>query len=49
MMNQPDSPLHAVDMGDNAPMETIRIEHLRLWVAVRAVVNRDGRTFYDPL
>jgi hypothetical protein len=37
------------DMGGDDGMDTIRIEDMRLWVPVRAVVNRDGQTFYDPI
>lgn len=38
------------DMGDGKPMEILRIENLRLWVAVQSVrVDEHGRVSYVPI
>lgn len=37
------------DMGNDESLEIIKIDDMRLWIPVRAVVCRDGKTFYDPL
>ena len=37
------------DMGKNKPLRIIHRDRLRFWIAVRGVVNRDGKTFIDPL
>jgi hypothetical protein len=38
------------DMGDDNPMEILRIEQLRLWIPVRSVsVSESGVVTYDPL